>query len=148
MEKICVELCARLSLSRPEKSLSTGAKSPPRQKPQALVHAGHRHQWMMDFSQPQCEQGPATIFGDPIIATAILDRLLHYSTKVSIRGDSYRLKERKKASLLSAIQTPQEDHKTIRTLDRENHPRDARGAVSSGSGGIQLPLLGDERGRQ
>jgi DNA replication protein DnaC len=31
------------------------------------------------------------IFGDPIIATAILDRLLHHSTTVNIRGESYRL---------------------------------------------------------
>lgn len=41
-----------------------------------------------------------TIFGDPIIATAILDRLLHHSTTINIRGESYRLKERKKAGLL------------------------------------------------
>ncbi|TMI73810.1 MAG: hypothetical protein E6H05_08955 [Bacillati bacterium ANGP1] len=38
-----------------------------------------------------------TIFGDPIIATAILDRLLHHSTTLNIRGESYQLKERKKA---------------------------------------------------
>lgn len=43
-----------------------------------------------------------SIFGDPIIATAILDRLLHHSTTVNIRGESYRLKERRKAGLLSA----------------------------------------------
>lgn len=43
-----------------------------------------------------------TIFGDPIIATAVLDRLLHHSTTINIRGDSYRLKERRKAGLLSA----------------------------------------------
>jgi DNA replication protein DnaC len=43
-----------------------------------------------------------SVFGDPIIATAILDRLLHHSTTVNIRGESYRLKERKKAGLLSA----------------------------------------------
>jgi DNA replication protein DnaC len=41
-----------------------------------------------------------SIFGDPILATAILDRLLHHSTTVNIRGESYRLKERKKAGLL------------------------------------------------
>jgi DNA replication protein DnaC len=41
-----------------------------------------------------------TIFGDPIIATAILDRLLHHSTTVNIRGESYRLKERRKAGLI------------------------------------------------
>ncbi len=43
-----------------------------------------------------------SIFGDPIIATAILDRLLHHSTTVNIRGESYRLKERRKAGLLPA----------------------------------------------
>ena len=42
-----------------------------------------------------------TIFGDPIIATAILDRLLHHSTTINIRGESYRLKERRKAGLFS-----------------------------------------------
>jgi DNA replication protein DnaC len=43
-----------------------------------------------------------SIFGDPIIATAILDRLLHHSTTLNIRGESYRLKERRKAGLLPA----------------------------------------------
>ena len=42
-----------------------------------------------------------SIFGDPILATAILDRLLHHSTTVNIRGESYRLKERRKAGLLN-----------------------------------------------
>lgn len=41
------------------------------------------------------------VFGDPIIATAILDRLLHHSSTVNIRGESYRLKERRKAGVLS-----------------------------------------------
>jgi DNA replication protein DnaC len=40
------------------------------------------------------------IFGDPIIATAILDRLLHHSTTINIRGESYRLKDRRRAGLL------------------------------------------------
>lgn len=35
------------------------------------------------------------IFGDPVIATAILDRLLHHCHVVSIKGNSYRLKEHK-----------------------------------------------------
>ncbi|MDO9080918.1 MAG: IS21-like element helper ATPase IstB [Desulfuromonadales bacterium] len=42
-----------------------------------------------------------SIFGDPIIATAILDRLLHHSTTVNIRGESYRLKDRRRAGLLT-----------------------------------------------
>lgn len=37
------------------------------------------------------------VFGDHIVATAILDRLLHHSTTINIKGDSYRIKEKKKA---------------------------------------------------
>jgi len=37
--------------------------------------------------------------GDAVIATTILDRLLHHSTTISIKGESYRLKDRKKAGL-------------------------------------------------
>ena len=42
------------------------------------------------------------VFGDPVIASAILDRLLHHSITVNIRGDSYRLKEEMKAGLLKS----------------------------------------------
>ena len=45
-----------------------------------------------------------SIFGDPIIATAILDRLLHHSTTINIRGESYRLKDRRKAGLFPQAQ--------------------------------------------
>jgi DNA replication protein DnaC len=40
------------------------------------------------------------IFNDPILATAVLDRLLHYSTTLNIKGESYRLKEKRRAGLL------------------------------------------------
>ena len=40
------------------------------------------------------------IFGDQVIATAILDRLLHHATTVNIKGESYRLKEKRRAGLL------------------------------------------------
>ena len=39
------------------------------------------------------------IFGDRVIATAILDRILHHAITVNIRGNSYRLKDRLKAGL-------------------------------------------------
>jgi IstB-like ATP binding protein len=35
-----------------------------------------------------------------VIATAILDRLLHHSHIVNIRGESYRLREKRRAELL------------------------------------------------
>jgi DNA replication protein DnaC len=40
------------------------------------------------------------VFGDRIIATAILDRILHHSITVNIKGESYRLKEKLKAGLI------------------------------------------------
>ena len=41
-----------------------------------------------------------TVLGDPVVATAILDRLLHHSHVVTIRGDSYRLREKRRSGLL------------------------------------------------
>jgi hypothetical protein len=40
------------------------------------------------------------VFNDPVLATAILDRLLHYSTTLNIKGESYQLKEKRRAGLL------------------------------------------------
>ncbi len=45
------------------------------------------------------------VFGDPVIATAVLDRLLHHSHVINIKGNSYRLKEhkqRKEGQILSS----------------------------------------------
>lgn len=39
-----------------------------------------------------------SVFGDPVVATAILDRLLHHSTVITIRGDSYRLREKRRSA--------------------------------------------------
>jgi len=41
------------------------------------------------------------VLGDPVVATAILDRLLHHSHVLNIRGESYRLREKKRAGLFS-----------------------------------------------
>jgi len=41
------------------------------------------------------------VLGDPVIATAILDRLLHHSHVLNIRGESYRLREKKRAGLFA-----------------------------------------------
>ena len=41
--------------------------------------------------------------GDPVMASAALDRLLHKSTIINIRGDSYRLKEKRLAGLSTTI---------------------------------------------
>jgi len=39
------------------------------------------------------------IFNDQVLATAILDRLLHHCTTINIKGESYRLKEKRKAGM-------------------------------------------------
>jgi DNA replication protein DnaC len=66
-----------------------------------------------------------SIFGDPIIATAILDRLLHHSTTVNIRGESYRLKERRKAGLIPSAEPARPEAQAAVTQalrTKRNHP--------------------------
>lgn len=46
------------------------------------------------------------IFHDQVLATAILDRLLHHCTTLNIKGESYRLKEKRKAGLLGSTPKP------------------------------------------
>jgi DNA replication protein DnaC len=69
------------------------------------------------------------VFGDRVIATAILDRLLHHSTIVNIKGESYRLKEKRKAGLLTRsepyTETAVGDHPAADlTLGREEKEQD------------------------
>lgn len=44
------------------------------------------------------------VFGDPVIATALLDRLLHHAVVVHIEGSSYRMRQH--ADLLPPLQPP------------------------------------------
>lgn len=45
------------------------------------------------------------VFDDPVVATAILDRLLHHSHVLTIRGESYRLREKRKSGLIRAAKS-------------------------------------------
>jgi DNA replication protein DnaC len=58
-----------------------------------------------------------TVFGDPVVATAILDRLLHHSQVITIRGDSYRLREKRRTGLIKTTQLHQDP------LDETGLPR-------------------------
>lgn len=40
------------------------------------------------------------VFTDEVVAAAIMDRLLHHCTVVNIKGDSYRVKDRRRTGLL------------------------------------------------
>jgi DNA replication protein DnaC len=53
-----------------------------------------------------------TVFGDPVVATAILDRLLHHSQVVTIRGDSYRLRGKRRTGLLQKAAAAQPQPET------------------------------------
>ena len=59
------------------------------------------------------------LLGDTVIASAVLDRLLHHSHVLNIRGESYRLREKRQAGLFPSLQqlggTPEEAG--------DNHPR-------------------------
>jgi len=44
--------------------------------------------------------------GDAVLASATLDRLLHRATVLHIRGDSYRLRERRQAGVVPAAPAP------------------------------------------
>ena len=55
------------------------------------------------------------IFNDPVVATAVLDRLLHYSTTLNIKGESFRLKEKRRAGLLGKSVLPQHEEQEVPT---------------------------------
>ncbi len=47
-----------------------------------------------------------TVLGDQVVATAILDRLLHHSHVLTIKGDSYRLREKRRSGLIKPTPAP------------------------------------------
>jgi DNA replication protein DnaC len=58
------------------------------------------------------------IFRDNVIASAILDRILHHCTTVNIKGDSYRLRERRRYGLIQpnsseSIQSKKQNAKVL-----------------------------------
>ena len=55
------------------------------------------------------------MFGDHVLATAILDRRLHHSTTLNIKGESYRLKEKRKAGVLTKNTTPISDDEMVKS---------------------------------
>jgi DNA replication protein DnaC len=63
------------------------------------------------------------VFGDQVVVAAILDRLLHHSHVLTIRGDSYRLREKRRSGLFR----PQ-----------------AGGSSSAGVGGVPPPTPAKE----
>jgi DNA replication protein DnaC len=53
------------------------------------------------------------VFNDHVLATAILDRLLHHATTLNIKGESYRLKEKRRAGLLGRAKPTTETEQEV-----------------------------------
>jgi DNA replication protein DnaC len=57
--------------------------------------------------------------GDPIMASAALDRLLHRATVINIKGDSYRMKEKRLTGLFpGAVALPDSPKGSLRTKSK------------------------------
>lgn len=64
-----------------------------------LIHRRYeRGSLILTTNQPFSRWGE--VFGDNVLATAILDRLLHHSVVIQITGESYRLKEKRQSGLV------------------------------------------------
>jgi DNA replication protein DnaC len=87
------------------------------------------------------------VFNDPVLATAILDRLLHHATTLNIKGESYRLKEKRRAGLLGQARPGPEGGKEMPSAEEARRGGD--GSVD-GADALQVaePLIrgGGERG--
>ena len=57
------------------------------------------------------------IFNDQVLATAILDRLLHHATTINIKGESYRLKEKRRAGLLTRAQETEAEEEEVKVSE-------------------------------
>lgn len=83
------------------------------------------------------------VLGDSVIAAAILDRLLHHSHVLNIRGDSYRLREKKRAGFFATPPAGQEVDVTD-PPDPLNRP--GVGHFPNGASGSPLWLLSNYDG--
>ena len=59
---------------------------------------------MLTTNRPAGEWG--IILGDVIVAAAVLDRFLHHCDVLTIRGESYRLREARREGVLGVAGTP------------------------------------------
>ena len=59
---------------------------------------------LLTTNKPVTQWG--AVFGDDVVAAAILDRLLHHSHALAIQGESFRLRAKKKAGLLRIANNP------------------------------------------
>jgi hypothetical protein len=61
-----------------------------------------------------------TVFGDEVLGTAILDRLLHHSHTLPISGESYRLREKRRSGLIRLRPWESEEESEPREAERKD----------------------------
>ena len=66
---------------------------------QVIAHRYDKGQPIIVTSNKAFSDWGEVFAGDAVMASAALDRLLHRSTVINVRGDSYRLKEKRQAGL-------------------------------------------------
>ena len=71
----------------------------------------------------------ADVFGDPVVTTILLDRLLHHAVVMHIEGASYRLRQhadlfpealRTKSNTIPAVETPRRRGRPPKAYDTAN----------------------------
>lgn len=70
-----------------------------------VVSRRYEHGSMILTSNKSYGEWAEVFSGDTVIAAAILDRLLHHSTTITIKGESYRLKDKRRAGLMRKEET-------------------------------------------
>ena len=73
-------------------------------RPHLFLQLVNRHYetGAMLITSNRCVAEWGMVFADPVVATAILDRLLHHSHVLNICGDSYRLRAKRQSGLIRA----------------------------------------------
>ncbi len=72
---------------------------------QLICRCCQRGRVLITSNRPVMEWGE--VFGEQVVATAILDRLLHHSHVLTIRGDRFRLREKRRSGLLRPGRRPE-----------------------------------------
>ena len=57
------------------------------------------------INKPIDRLGEARQFGNTALTAAMLDRLMHHAHLIQIKGESYRLKDKRKAGVLGLTQS-------------------------------------------
>jgi DNA replication protein DnaC len=78
---------------------------------QAICNRYERNQAIILTSNKAFSDWGSVFGGDPVMASAALDRLLHHCTVINIRGESFRLKEKRQAG----TKLIEEHHKEVKT---------------------------------